>query len=318
MRIAFASCAFNRVFQQQPVWGRIAQQQPDHLVLLGDIFYLDVLGPNAPQLMTDDEFAQHLFALHVELIAQPDFAALVGAMPPGTVHAIWDDHDFLWNDAMGIADQPAHREKLRLTTAFREALRIALAQQLAPGSFPAFYNDARFWDPAQPELGTPSLPLAADLMLHLSDGRSHRTGTWGVRESRRTLFGQTQRDRFEQAITAAPPQALHLWASGSTIAGYQRYPRDLDWLEGVAANHRTLVLSGDIHRNRLDAFYTGGLPLHEATSSGAAVRDAVVVGAERSNFGMLEIDAQTVTIRLFKRSHVEMRRVLDRVSWLPL
>ena len=29
------------------------------------------------------------------------------------------------------------------------------------------------------------------------------------------------------------------------MAGYQRYPRDLDWLEGVAANHRTLVLSGD-------------------------------------------------------------------------
>lgn len=77
------------------------------------------------------------------------------------------------------------------------------------------------------------------------------------------------------------------------------------------------MLSGDIHRNELDAFFTGGLPLHEATSSGAAVKDAVVVGAARKNFGLLDIDAGSVTVSLFAGNEEEQRRVLNRTSWLP-
>lgn len=316
MRIAFTSCMFSRVFGQQPVWGHIAQQAPDHLVLLGDCLYLDIRAPMAPQLMSDNEFSQHLFALYGELIAQPDFTALVQAMTPGTVHAIWDDHDFLWDGANGAEVHPAHSEKVRQSTAFFEAFRAALAQGLAPGSFPANLQDGRFWNLAQPELSTPSLALAPDVMLHLSDGRTHRTDTWRRRESRRTMLGQAQRDRFAQAITAAP-NALHLWASASTYAGYLHYPRDLAWLEGLAANQRMLMLSGDIHRNRFDGFYTGGFPLHEATSSGAAVRDAVEVGAERQNHGLLDIDTSTVTVRVFKRGVEEDRRDYDRTTWLP-
>ena len=304
------------MFAQQPVWTWIAQLNPDHLVLLGDKFYLDLNGPQHPEAMTDDEFAQHQFALYGELIAQGEFAALAATLP-GRVHALWDDHDFLWNDACGAEVHPLHSGKVRLSTAFLEVFRAALAQGLAPGSFPAVYNDARFWDAAQPPLATPSLALAPDLWLHLSDGRTFRTRTWGVRESRRTLLGAAQRDRFTQAITAQP-QALHLFASGSTVAGWQRYATDLAWLEGLAANQRMLVLSGDIHRNRLDGFYTGGFPLHEATASGAAVRDAVVVGAHRENFGILDIDPMQVTISLFRRGQPEDQRVLDRHTWLPV
>jgi len=210
-----------------------------------------------------------------------------------------------------------HTEKVRLTTAFFEAFRSALDQQLAPGSFPPVYNDARFWDPAQPPLSTPSIQLAPDVWLHLSDGRTHRTRTWLLSESKRTLFGAAQRNHFSQAIQN-DPQAIHLWASGSTIAGYQRYTADQNWLKSLAAAQRMLVLSGDIHRNELDAFFTGGWPLHEATTSGAAVRDAVVVGAARKNYGLLDIDANTVSIELFKNKQPEQQRVLDRQTWLPV
>ncbi|MEW6706317.1 MAG: hypothetical protein AB1430_15840 [Pseudomonadota bacterium] len=320
MRIAFASCMNTRVFQDQPVWDWIAAQQPDHLVLLGDSLYLDLYPgtPVHPEQMNDDTFAQHLFALYSELIAQPQFAALVGALPPGRVHAIWDDHDFLWNDALGAEVHPVHSGKLRLSTAFLEAFRAALAQGLAPGSFPSAYNDPAFWNANQPPLRTPSIALQPDVWLHLADVRSLRTRTWLLSEHKRTLFGTAQRATFEAAIRAAPAHALHLWATGSTIAGYQRYTRDLAWLLQLAHDHRMLVLSGDIHRNNLDAFYTGGLPLHEATSSGAAVRDAVVVGAACRNHGLLDIDAQALTLQLFKRRSLEARRVLDRVSWLPV
>jgi alkaline phosphatase D len=317
MRIAFTSCMFTRVFDDQPVWDWIGQQAPDRLLLLGDSLYLDVNAPMQPQDMGDDRFALHLFELYGELMAQPQFAALVQAMPAGTVDAIWDDHDFLWNDAQGAEVHPVHSGKLRLSTAFLEAFRVALSRGFAPGSFPAVYNDARFWDLAQPALSTPSIRLADDLWLHLTDGRTHRTRTWPLSEARRTLFGAEQKARFTTAVEQAP-QAVHLWASASTMAGYQRYSRDLEWLMGLAAQQRMLVLSGDIHRNALDAFYTGGLPLHEATSSGAAIRDAVVLGATCQNYGLLDIDPQTVTIRLFKRNQLEQQRVLDRQSWLPV
>jgi len=317
MRIAFASCAFTRVCPNQPVWTQIAQQAPDHLVLLGDSTYFDLAGGPSPQSMGDDEFAQHLFQLYGEVVAQPELAALVAGLPPGSVHAIWDDHDFLWNDVMGAEERDEHGEKIRLSTAFLEAFRAALAAGLAAGSFPSVYNDAVFWDLNQPALTTPSLQLDADVWLHLSDGRTHRTRTWLLQESKRTMLGQAQRDTFTQAITA-DPQALHLWASGSTVAGYQRYTRDLEWLKGLAAGQRMLVLSGDIHRNELDAFYTGGWPLHEATSSGAAVRDAVLFGAELQNYGVLDIDAQNVTISLCQRGQIEQQRVLDRPTWLPV
>ncbi|MFO1217966.1 MAG: hypothetical protein U1E89_06215 [Burkholderiaceae bacterium] len=316
MRIAFTSCHFTRVFAQQPVWGWIAQQQPDHLLLLGDKFYLDVAGPAHPEAMTDLEFAQHQLDLYAELVAQPEFAALVAALP-GRVHTIWDDHDFLWNDACGANVHPLHSEKLRLSTALLEAFRAALAQGLAGAAFPPAIDDAALWNAAQGPLAAPSIALAPDVWLHLSDGRTNRTRTWGVRESRRTILGAAQRDAFTQAVTAQP-QALHLFASGSTVAGWQPYATDLAWLEGLAANQRLLVLSGDIHRNRLDAFYTGGFPMHEATSSGAAVRDAVVVGAQRRNFGLLDIDALQLTIRLYRSNQLEMQRTLDRHTWLPV
>lgn len=317
MRIAFVSCMFNRVYADQPVWDWIAARNVDRLLLLGDSLYLDLKTDVHPQDMDDDAFARHLHTLYRELMAQPQFAALVRALPAGAVNAIWDDHDFLWNDAMGAEVHPVHSGKLRISTAMHEAFRRALAARLAPGSFPAVYNDPVFWNPAQPPLATPSLDIAPGVRLHLTDGRTFRTRTWLLAEAKRTLFGPAQRQQLQAAVEAAP-EAIHLWASGSTIAGYQRYTRDWQWLQSLAARQRMLVLSGDIHRNNLDAFMTSGLPIHEATSSGAAVRDAVVVGAGRQNHGIVETGPEQVTIELFKRNQRQLRRVLDRASWLPV
>ncbi len=320
MRIAFVSCVFTRVFGSQPVWDWIRAQQPDQLVLLGDSLYLDLKGPQDPRDMDDAAFAQHLLTLYQELLAQPQFAALVKSLPAGAVHAIWDDHDFLWNNACGAEMHPVHSVKLRCSTVLHEAFRRALARRLALGSFPAHLAAANLHNPAlasQVPLSTPSIALPENTWLHLSDGRTHRTRTWLLAESKRTLLGRVQRDALSAAVRAAP-QALHLLASGSTLAGYARYERDWRWLTGLAAQHRLLVLSGDLHRNALDAFHAGGLPLHESTSSGAAVRDAVIVGASRQNHGLLDVDVHTVTTRLYKRNVLELQRVLDRSSWLPV
>lgn len=318
MRIAFASCFCTRVFPTQPVWAQMAslQPRPDHLVLLGDSIYLDIKVPVHPFHMDEMGFAEHLVLLYNELLAQPQFLALLQSMPPGTVHSIWDDHDFLWDNALGaeVALQPQHAGKIRLSTAAHALYRAALAQ--GGTGFPASATDPRLWDAHQPPLETPSLPLAPDLWLHLLDVRSVRTRTWLLPEARRTLLGEAQKARVGAAVAAAP-DAVHLLASGSTLAGWQRYTRDRQWLLDLARAQRMLVLSGDIHRNELDAFYTGGWPLHEATSSGAAIRDAVILGAERRNFGLLDVDAATVTVRLFNKAREEMQRILVRATWLP-
>lgn len=324
MRIAFTSCMSAGIFPDQPVWDWIAAQQPDHLVLLGDSVYLDVpvLNMQHPSEMSDNDFAQHLFALYSAQLAQPSFRALVQGLPKGRVWSIWDDHDFLWNDACGaeVRKDAQQRDKLRTTTAFQEAFRAALSAGLAPGSFPAAYNAAVFWQSNQPPLSTPSVALAPDVWLHLSDGRSYRTRTWLLAESKRTILGADQRQRLSQAVLAAPG-ALHLLASGSTLGAYKRgYAQDWRWLSALAAQERILVLSGDIHRNDCDAFHTGGWPLHEATASGAAVRDAVVVGARRRNYGLLDISADRVSFRLFADNKEETRlaRTLARSTWLPV
>lgn len=324
MRIAFVSCICTTAFPEQPVWDWIAAQQPDQLLLLGDSMYLDVpLAGEHPRDMTDMDFAQHLHQRYSELLAQPRFSALVRALPPGAVKAIWDDHDFLWNDAQGAEAQasPVHRGKVRLTTAFMEAFRGSLAARLAAGSFPATASDPSLWNPVQPTLSTPSFQLAPDLWLHLSDGRTWRTRTWPLPASKRHLLGQAQRQQLG-AVIQGSPQAVHLLASGSTLAEWKRnYATDWQWLLQQAATRRLLVLSGDIHRNETDAFFTqpGGLPLHEATSSGVAVKDAVILGKRRRNYGLLDVDGTHLTMRVFADNAEETAwtRKLDYQTWLP-
>jgi alkaline phosphatase D len=129
-----------------------------------------------------------------------------------------------------------------------------------------------------------------------------------------------QKYQFQMAMRAAP-DAVHLLASGSTAASYKRhYALDWQWLLDQAAAQRTLILSGDIHRNESDAFFTGGFPLHEATSSGAAVKDAVVVGKRQRNYGLLDIDNDRIAISLFANNQLETKwsRVLSRSAWLPI
>lgn len=318
MRIAFASCMTTRVFSSQPVWEQIASQKPDRLILLGDSIYLDIGTSVHPQDMDDDTFGRHLFTLYSELLNLPEFVALIKQLPPGCVNSIWDDHDFLWNDSLGAeaTANPIHKDKVRLTTAYQEAFRKTLSLGLAPGSFPADYKVLQD-TPYQP-LSTPSIAISDDLWLHLCDVRTWRTRTWLIEVAKRELLGETQRARIAQAVRSAPG-AIHLIASGSTMADWKKYARDLQWLLGLATQQRTILLSGDIHRNEVDAFYTGGFPLHEVTSSGAAVRDAVVFGDKQQNFGLLDIEKSTITAKFFHmgKEEAELARTYDRQTWLP-
>lgn len=322
MRLAFVSCFHARLYRHKPmwaVWDEIAALQPDVLVLLGDSIYLDVSSGHhmdSLQAALPNEFAIHAHKLYKELLAAPKFKELV-SRPSLRVHAIWDDHDFLWNDACGadVYQNKALRPTVHASRAQFAAFRAALAANLAPGSFPA---QPVPWEPAPPPPGYSCVPLAHNTLLHLTDGRSFKKGG-----GKRAVMGMAQIDSIEQAMQAAPAGAVHLVTTGVVFESrkgesWLDCKPEFERMQALGRQHNILVLSGDIHDNNLAAIDLGnGRFMYEATSSGAALKTRVVIGSELRNFGMLDIGDDTVHVRIRKTGALQYTADLDRATWRP-
>ncbi|OUM02427.1 alkaline phosphatase D family protein [Variovorax sp. JS1663] len=314
MRIAFTSCMSSVSFPQQPAWNEIAARNPDVLVLLGDSAYYDADDSSMAKLkeMSADGFAQHAHKRIARQLAQPGFRALV-QRPQLSTYAIWDDHDFLWNGACGgdIAKQPPWRIYVPPSRAVFAAYRAALAARLASGSFPA---SPFAWSPDVAEPGYSTVALPGKVLLHLTDGRSYK-------RRKGSMLGETQLAALEAACDAADPDTVHLVASGVVFEArngetWLDHEQDYKRLLALAARHRILVLSGDIHDNNLATYrQTGGRPLFEATASGAAICTAVTLGALQRNWGLLEIDDNAVNIEIFKSGVPQYQGSIARAAW---
>lgn len=304
MNIAFTSCASTNLVPHQPIWDDIRASAPDHVVLLGDNFYNDVpdVGMDALQKMTTNQFVEHMLARYWQQLNEPHFRQLVET-PGITLHAIWDDHDFAWNDADGarLLAQPAQAEKIRVSTNFMRAFRKALAAKDL-SLFPTASNAPELWTdfdkPNFQRLGATSIRLEDDgrCWLHLTDGRTYR--------KKPQLLGDAQRDQLSQ-VFAAHPDALHIIASGVTFSqgdGWHKYASDRKWLNQAAGDHGWLMLSGDVHSNGLlEHKLSAKGRLVEATASGAAIHaylNGLIKGPEVRNQGWLEIEPDQVTVRL--------------------
>lgn len=319
--LAFVSCINAAAFKAQPVWGWIADAAVQDLLLLGDSIYADGSSATSPMEMSAAELRSHLCRRYRLQLAQPQFAALRAGLGAGHVDAIWDDHDFLWNDAAGVPVSKSfeHQDKLPVTNACFSAFCRDLAG-LAP--FPPDDNDPSLVAASPPD-ARPMREVAPGVWLHLSDGRSHRTyeGVGKPLPPDRQMFGPGQRAFLQQQIELKPDD-IHLFASGSTLDTWRKsYGNDWLWLRQLSRRHRMLVLSGDIHENRAlswDSEPPGGLPLHEATSSGAACHKLVDFGARRRNHGLLRIEPDRLVLRFFKDNQEESNRsfAIDRASWL--
>lgn len=310
IRLAFTSCASTRLVPNQPIWDDIRASAPDHVVLMGDNIYSDVPDTGVDQLlqMDTDQFAAHLHARYREQLAEPHFRRLVQA-PGITLHAIWDDHDFAWNDADGarLLAQPGQAQKIRASTNLMRAFRAALAAK-DPDAFPVSASapvlQADIGNPDFPLLGATSVALEADgrCWLHLTDGRSFR--------KKPQLLGPAQREQLGQHF-ATHPHALHIIASGVTFSqgdGWHRYAGDRKWLAQAAGEHGWLMLSGDIHSNGLlEHRLSARGRLIEATASGAAIHahlNKIIPGPEVRNHGWLEIKPDEVRVRLLSFNRV--------------
>jgi alkaline phosphatase D len=325
MKIAFTSCFSATAYPvSQPVWAQIAAQQPNALVLLGDSVYNDVppkpdeAGHSHPSESgyQDHAFAVHLHRRYQKQLGISEFARLIAQVP---TYAIWDDHDFLWNDT-GAADatRPANLGKAlysaNLLSCWRQALRGTQA-------FPASVVDARVQNGYAPPLkassydawmpGYSKVDLAPGVVLHLTDNRSWRGKEPG------SMLGTAQKAQI-QAVITAQPTAIHLLASGSTInassENWLKYASDVQWLGTLAGQYRILVLSGDIHKNAWHSYPTNTThQLFEATSSGAAIDFLGVnktgkrnrLGRYEQRFGLLDIQSSHIEVSFFDQGSLD-------------
>jgi alkaline phosphatase D len=319
MKIAFTSCMSAQMFNDQPVWDEIAKVEPDVLVLLGDSIYLDVGGPfGSVTLMklAETELAQHAHTLYTLQIEQPQFKALV-QQPNLTTYAIWDDHDFLWNNACGadVAASPLLRGLAYPSRAMFAAWRSALANRLSVGSFP---DKLPFWSNDTPAPGYSCVQIGEGIYLHLTDGRSFK------RRNGKALLGSAQIAQLETQLEALPAGAVHLICSGIVFEAnsgecWLACQNEHQKLLAMAQRYNLFMLSGDIHDNNLAAYQidqNANRYLYEATASGAALRIKVIFGSLQRNWGLIEINDTELNFALFKAGSRHLFGSLDRRSWL--
>lgn len=335
MKIAFTSCMSANAYTNQPVWAQIQAKNPDVLVLLGDSVYNDCPphpdenGNNHPSdsAYSDDAFAKYMHMLYSKQLDVPEFNSLI-VNERLKKYAIWDDHDFMWNNAgESFAKSPTHKGQAYLSSNLFQCWRKTLSTPSIP--FPTNHNDPAIqgeylnlvnqkYDDYMPGYKSQALD-GGKILLHLTDGRSWRKGS--------TLLGGAQRKLIQDAITEnikVNANALNLIASGSIFGrkGWEDYPDDYTWLLELASKHRILMLSGDIHKNRYsDPIATSSsLKLFEVISSGAAVNLLGIKNAgeipdesiftSTQKFGLLEINTVKIDVKFFNHNSVEIHKTI--------
>lgn len=306
MRIVFTSCCDPLYDGEQRAWDEVRSLGPQHIVLLGDNIYMDFkfskhLNARQVRKLKVADFARRMHASYASQWAVASFrSAIAGAH----VHAIWDDHDFAWNNSRGAGDDdgeafvPADRR--HVSRALFQQFRDALVSK--PGAYPAYGLGEATHVPDGGSIHAKA-DLAPDVRLHLLDGRSFR-------QSAGEMLGDLQQRRI--AGDWLQPPGLNLVASGVTLEeGWKAY-KDLAWLRGQARAHRILVLSGDIHEVRFSDKH--GIP--EATASAMAQPQFSWWFNKRTNaFGVLDVEPQRVVISLRASGKELVRREIDRVNW---
>lgn len=319
--VAFVSCADVVDDADQVSWTRMGAHNPDCLVLLGDNIYMDwgKFGKrklNAPRDWDDNQFAQKMYELYKEQWEVASFQRAVRAIPQ--VYAIWDDHDFAWNNSYGANGVGSRQDKgfvwperRKISRALFEQFRTALATKAAqypPYPFPGGFSQLR-------DLGSiyQMVDIASDVRLFLTDGRTYRVPN-------RELLGQQQRSQIQGQLLNPP--AVNLVASGSTVqdndSGWKLF-QDWAWLKGLGASHNILVLSGDIHTLQWNSGSQYGR-IFEAVSSGIARPPGItrVAGKTTDNYATMHIDQSQIIVELWRGSARIQGHRIDRQTWREL
>jgi hypothetical protein len=312
MILAFTSCIDPIRDPVQKGWTEMDRHGPTDLLLLGDNIYMDYgwfgrRRNESPRRLALSDFSARMRDAYER---QWQVAAFRRFIDGRTVYTTWDDHDFAWNNARGGAlpgneghVPNAHRDVARLHfETFREALSASPRAQIlppdpAPGGVPRRRVAASV---------ATTIAMGEGIRMHVLDARTFREQRGG------TLLGEAQRLALTAALLPAP--GINLLASSSALKEWEDHPIDFGWLTHQARSHRILALSGNEHKPR---FRHEGR-LYEATASALAQPPGVAAllrGRKTGVFGLLDIDDDWLTVRLFVAgSQVDHRRI-SRADW---
>jgi phosphodiesterase/alkaline phosphatase D-like protein len=298
MKIAFAACMRRETIPEQTVWRDVLAAEPDCLLLLGDLIYMDyglpVLSPEPPGKPREYSLVKFRQVMEAKYRAQweePNFRALVDAMrDKHALFATWDAHDFAWGGARGKAVPGDTRQVSR-----KLFNRWVYGHEVDAEIY-------RYVD----------FPLVRIILL---DTRFYAEEP-GPADAE--LLGAAQWRFLEKALRHN--RAYTIVCSGLTIdqgmENWAQYPKELARLrELLALRQHVLFLSGDIHENSFK-YHNGPSVLFEATSSGAAINKlGLPFGiSNRRNWGLIEIGEEQVCVRLNSRRGNATHRI-DAVTW---
>jgi alkaline phosphatase D len=240
-RVAFGSCARIARDADQRIFDVVAREAPDLFFWLGDNVYADAESPTA----IADEYRRQRNVARLRAVAR--------SIPQ---LAIWDDHDFGYNNSDGTS--PIKAESLEV---FR-----------------------RYW--ANPGYGLPGVPGVffeyryGGVDFFFLDGRYNRSPNTAPDGTSKTFLGAAQRAWLEQRLIASrAPFKLLVCGSGWSMADgpngdtWSAFRTERDALfdfirdRGVGG---VVLLSGDSHVGELNCIpwsERGGYDLYDLVSS---------------------------------------------------
>jgi alkaline phosphatase D len=303
MKIAFTSCCDPWNDPIQFAWTHLAAQNPEVLVLLGDNMYMDYgLGSNPlrnsePRKLPIDEFSNHMHKNYKLQWSVQNFNEAITQVP--TTYAIWDDHDFAWNNARGIGTDFSKKfvptNHRILSRSLFQQYRDQLATKTDLNSYPANPYPTGY---GATDLGgiSNSVTLFDSVRLHLLDGRSFRPSF----DLEQSFLGDIQRTALEMEFNTYP-DAIHILASGTTLLNDWNYYSDFEWLQQQSTDRKIIVLSGDIHEPKIKKHFR----VFEFTASAMAQPASItgIVGKQSNVFGMLEINQNDIKVDIFQLNH---------------
>ncbi len=259
-KIAFGSCAYQ--FDPQPVLERVAEQQPDVFIYLGDNIYSDTYSMDT------------LRKNYQVLAGKPEFQKLKSST---TILATWDDHDYGYNDS---GRHYPHKEESK------EIFLDFFGEQgdSTIRNHPGIYHTAYFGEPGKRvQIIFPDLRTFRDKILPYNGNRAEDTlyhyqldySPYTTADS--TMLGEEQWKWLEAQLSISAD--LRIIASstqfGITHNGYEawaNFPHEQKRFLDLIKTKKVpgvIFISGDVHYAEISKLTEPGLyPIYDVTSSG--------------------------------------------------
>lgn len=322
MKIAFTSCFDVLDDNEQKVWRKVAEEDPDALVLLGDTIYMDFGLPGfsdhplgKPRKWNDQKFADEMYRRYKLQSEVAFFREFVTSVQH--IGVTWDDHDFAWNNTSGKGNSNSKKVVPRNKKLIAKALHLQFKDWIRTRPLPDAY-------PAQPTmqelLGTQDNGIEESFDIGgvrflMTDGRYYReekavgSDPFDIHggdddEELTSMLGAEQKGWLKAKINEW--QGICVVCSGSTLTGrseaWEQY-NDLEWLSDQNFQ-RTIVLSGDIHKiasqkhKELDGLW-------EFVASGAARPG---FGGDTGNFGIANVGDDEIDVALYDEDGLDKKK----------